>query len=372
MLENPGLLFSIGAFLLLLGPLVFVHEMGHYLVGRWCGVKAEVFSIGFGKEIFGWYDRLGTRWRVSVLPLGGYVQFAGDMNPASQPDAEWQNLPDAERNKTFQSKSLWQRAAIVFAGPAINFLFAILIFAGFAMVYGKVVTPPVVENVEPGTAAAEYGLQEGDHILAINGEKIEYFGDIRQQVAPWPGGEASLLIERDGAELTKTITLGTAYIEDRFGNRSPYGLLGIAPPERVIEPASLLEAPQIGVEQTVRVVRFMITTLGQIITGSRSLKELGGPLKIGQVSGERLAAGTAEFVELVALISINLGFINLLPIPMLDGGHLLFYAIEAVRRRPAGPRMQEWAFRFGLSFVLLFMVLVTVNDVLSFGLLRVE
>lgn len=368
-MENPGLLFSVAAFILLLGPLIFIHEMGHYLVGRWCGVKAEVFSIGFGKELFGWNDKRGTRWQVSVLPLGGYVQFAGDMNPASQADETWKALPDAQRNQTFQSKTLWQRAAIVFAGPAINFLFAILIFAGFAMVYGKIVTPPLIQNVEPGTAAAEYQLREGDRIVAINGEKIIYFEDIREHVMPWPGADAKLLIERDGAQLEKNIVLGTAYNQDRFGNKSAYGLLGVVPPMRIIEPVSTLEAPVYGVEKTISVVKLMVTTLGQVITGTRSIKELGGPLKIGQVSGEQLATGPIAFISLVALISINLGFINLLPIPMLDGGHLLFYAIEAVRRRPAGPQMQEWAFRLGLSFVLVFMVVVTVNDVLSFGLL---
>ncbi|MEM1131387.1 MAG: RIP metalloprotease RseP [Pseudomonadota bacterium] len=368
-MENPSFLFSVGAFLLLLGPLVFIHEMGHYLVGRWCGVKADVFSIGFGREIFGWNDKSGTRWKVSMIPLGGYVQFAGDMNPASQPDADLDGLSEAERNQTFQSKTLLQRAAIVFAGPAVNFLFAILIFAGFALIYGKVVTPPLVENVEPGTAAAEYQLEEGDRILAINGEEIAYFEDIRQHVMPWPGAGATLSIERDGTRLEKQVTLGTAYQEDRFGNKSPYGLLGIAPPKQIIEPVSLLEAPVYGIDKTVDVVKLMITTLGQIITGTRSVKELGGVLKIGQVSGEQLAAGPIAFISLIALISINLGFINLLPIPMLDGGHLLFYAIEAVRRRPLGPNATEWAYRFGLSFVLVFMVLVTVNDLLSFRLL---
>lgn len=368
-MENPGLLFSIMAFILVLGPLVFVHEMGHYLVGRWCGVKADVFSIGFGKELFGWNDKRGTRWKVCALPLGGYVQFAGDMNPASQEDESWKELPEKERNETFQSKTLWQRAAIVFAGPAVNFLVAILILAGFAMVFGKVVTPPLVDKVEPGTAAAEYALEEGDRILAIHGEPVEYFEDIRQHVALWPGRDTKILIERDGAQLEKDIVLGTAYIEDRFGNKSAYGLLGVAPPQRIIEPVSFLQAPVYGVQQSIVILKNMITGIGQIITGKRSIKELGGPLKIGQVSGEQLAAGPVEFIWLIALISINLGFINLLPIPMLDGGHLMFYAIEAVRRRPAGPQMQEWAFRFGLSCVLLFMVVVTVNDVLSFRLL---
>ena len=370
MTQAPGLLLTIIAFALVLGPLVFVHEMGHYLAGRWFGVKADEFAIGFGRELFGVTDSRGTRWKFGWLPLGGYVRFAGDMNPASQPTAEWLNLPPAERARTFQAKPLWQRAIIVAAGPFVNMALAVLILAGFALAYGEARTPSVVGQVLPGSAAAAAGLQAGDRIAAIEGRTIDRFDQLVMYVSIRPGETVRATIERDGRLRDLPVTFAERHERDRFGNDYRVGQLGVTSGPPVREPVGLLEAPVVGVRRTGEIVGTMLDTLGQIISGRRSVDELGGPLRIAQVSGQQLSLGWAEFVSLVALISINLGFINLLPVPILDGGHLLFYAIEGVRRRPVGAKAQEWAFRGGLAAILALMLLVTINDLGAFGLWR--
>ena len=370
MIQTPGLLLTLLAFVLVIGPLVFVHELGHYLAGRMFGVKADVFSIGFGREVAGWTDKRGTRWKIGWMPLGGYVRFAGDMNAVSQPSAEWLSLPPEERNKTFQSKSVWQRAVIVAAGPIVNFVLAILILAGFAFAYGDTRTPPVVGMVVEGSAAAQAGLQAGDRITRLGDREIEIFEDMLAYTRIHPGERAEVSLVRGGQSMTVPVTIGIDEQVDRFGNRYRVGMLGIARVERVTKPVSLLEAPVVAVKRTGDILSMMVETIGQIITGRRSVKELGGPLSIAKVSGEQITLGVDAFVFLIALVSINLGFINLLPVPMLDGGHLLFYAIEAVRRRPVGPEAQEWAFRGGLAAILALMLLVTFNDLGNFGLWR--
>lgn len=367
MTESPGIVLTVLAFVLVIGPLVFIHELGHYLVGRWCGVHAEVFSIGFGKELHGWTDKRGTRWKLSWLPLGGYVRFAGDMSPASQPSPEWMALPETERNRTFQAKPVWMRTLIVAAGPAINFLFALIILAGFALAYGKSETPPVAERVLPGSAAAFAGFVDGDRVIKIDGRGIETFDEIARIVKYRPEEELSVEIDRGGSIRHLTVKTGVQLERDRFGNSYKLGLLGIENRNPVIVPVRLWEAPGVAVERTGAILRIMVDTLGQVLTGRRSAKELGGPLKIAQVSGEQVPRGLEDFIFFVALISINLGFINLLPVPMLDGGHLLFYALEAIRRKPVGPVAQEWAFRAGLLVLLSLMVFVTFNDLSSFG-----
>ena len=370
MTDNPGILIYLLSFLIVIGVLVFVHEMGHYLVGRWCGVKAETFAIGFGKEIVGWTDKRGTRWKVCMLPLGGYVQFAGDMDPAGSKSSDWLSLPAEERNQTFQSKSLWKRAAIVFAGPAINFIFAILIIMGFVLAYGTSATLPVASQISPDSTAAAMGMQPGDRVVSVNGEKIDLFDDLREKIMLIPDQNIELVYERDGQRIARQGKTGVQILTDRFGNEYRLGLLGMSSSQVEWRPVGLLEAPVVAVDKTIGIVDQITTTLGQVITGKRSVKELGGPLKIAQVSGEQFKLGLESFILFVALISINLGFINLLPIPMLDGGHLMFYAIEAVRRKPANAKVQEWAFRSGLALVLAFMLVVTFNDLSSFGLFR--
>jgi len=367
-LSHPGIFWTILSFLLVIGPLIFVHEMGHYWVGRWFGVKAEVFSIGFGRELVGWTDRRGTRWKIAPFPLGGYVKFAGDMNPAGQPSHDWLTMPAEERSRTFQAKPLWQRFLIVAAGPVTNFLFATLIFTALFRAYGEPFTPPVIGSVQQRSAAAEAGLKAGDRLLKVGGTSLNRFEDIQPLVVL--RADQKLRIEglRNGQPFATDATIKKVEVKDRFGNRGHIGLLGIGPGAPVYRPIPLLQAPRAAVEECWLRVKMTLQGLGQIIVGKRSVKELGGPLQIAKLSGEQATLGWINFVVFVAVISINLGFINLLPVPMLDGGHLLFYAIEGVRRRPLPPRAVEWAFRTGLAALLVLMIFVTMNDLASFGL----
>ena len=364
-ITQPGFLMYILGFFLLLGPLVTIHELGHYLVARWFGVRANVFSIGFGKELAGWTDKRGTRWKLAALPLGGYVQFAGDMNPASQPDAEWLKLPPAERDCCFQAKPLWQRALIVLAGPAANFILAIAILAAFLMVYGQIVASPTIGKVESGSVAAKAGLREGDRIVAIGGSEVGEFGDISKLVAPHPGERMAVELTRGGEPLSLALVTASKTERDEFGNEFVRGYLGIGPSAVEVQAVNLFEAVGLAVGQTRDMVGLMVTGISQIVSGQRSVEELGGPLKIAKFSGEQLSLGWRSFVAFAAFISINLGFINLLPIPVLDGGHLAFYAAEAIRRKPASPKSQEWAFRTGVAFVVALMLFVTFNDLAS-------
>ena len=368
MIHSPGIMFTILAFALVIGPLVFLHELGHYLAGRVFGVKAEVFSIGFGRELFGVTDKRGTRWKFSTLPLGGYVKFAGDMNAASQPDADWLMLPPEQRAQTFPSKPVWQRAIIVAAGPVMNFVIAILILAGFAVAYGENRTPTVVGSVVAGSAASTAGIVPGDTITALGGERVETYGDMVMYVRPRAGEHMRVDFLHGGTALSRDVLIGEQRLGDGFGNVEKAGLLGIGPTAPIVAPVSILEAPGVAVRQTGALLNLMVVTIRQIVTGARPLDQLHGPLGTAKIAGERLTLGPVEFVFLIALVSINLGFINLLPVPMLDGGHLFFYAIEAVRRKPVGPEVQEWAFRGGLAALLALMLLVTFNDLASFGL----
>ena len=367
-MTNPGFAYSVLAFLLVIGPLIFIHELGHYFVGRWFGVKAETFSIGFGREIFGWTDRRDTRWKVGWLPLGGYVRFKGDMNPASTPSDEWLALPPAERNETFQAKPLWQRFLIVLAGPLTNFLFAILVYIALFASYGEPRTQPVISGISQNSAAARAGFQPGDRVLAIDGAQVGRFEDIASYVALRPEQRMRFDILRQGRRISLDATPAAEVQRDRFGNEARIGRLGIARGGIEIAELQPHQAVVAAFRQTGETVEMMVVTLGQVISGSRSLKEMGGPLKIAQFSGQQASLGWLDFVLFMSLISINLGFINLLPIPLLDGGHLLFYTIEGVRRKPLKPEAQEWAFRTGLAVLLALMIFVTFNDLASFGL----
>jgi regulator of sigma E protease len=366
--SNPGILWTILSFLLVIGPLIFVHELGHYLVGRWFGIKAEAFSIGFGREIAGWTDKRGTRWKLAWLPLGGYVKFAGDMNAAGQPSPEWLALPAEERARTFQAKPVWQRFLVVLAGPMTNFLAAILILTGFNLAYGVPRTPAVIGAFSEGSPAAAAGLKVGDRVVSIDGQGVDRFEDILPIVALKIGGALKLEVERAGRRFQVDVRPRTIVEKDQFGNENRRPVLGIAHGEQILTPVSPPGAVAASVQQCWMVVTTTVKGLGQIITGSRSVKEMGGPLKIAKLSGEQTSMGLLSFFWFLAVISINLGFINLLPIPMLDGGHLFFYGIEAVRRKPLRPEAQEWAFRTGLAALLALMILVTFNDLGSFGL----
>jgi len=368
-LSSPNILITVIAFIVMIGILVIIHELGHYWVGRWCGVKAERFSIGFGPQIYGRVDKRGTLWRVAALPLGGYVQFAGDMGAAGGEDPEWMKLPEKERNQTFQSKKLWQRAAIVFAGPAVNFLFAILIIASFYTIYGNPARPALVAEVAESQSAEKMGVRIGDKVIELNGREVTGFAELAREVSILPNEVVNIKIERAGEVIALSGKLGERIVKDEYGNEARLGSFGIVGSDEVtLESVPIWKAPLLATKETADIVRLTFKSLGQIITGKRSVKELGGPLKIAKVSGERFALGVLEYISLIALISINLGFINLLPIPMLDGGHLLMYGIEAIRRKPVSPAFQEWFFKVGFITVVGFMIMVTFNDLSSFGL----
>lgn len=368
-MNNPGFLYTIFWFLLAIGPLIFIHELGHYFAGRWFGVKADVFSIGFGRELFGWTDRRGTRWKVGWLPMGGYVKFAGDMNPASTPTDEWLSLPAEERARTFQAKNVWQRFIIVLAGPATNFMFAIVAFMIIFGIYGLPTTPAQVGTVERGSVAQAAGFQPGDLILSVNGSRIDAFADLTTYIALRPGEPMEFRVRRGGREIRIEAAPRPMIDRDQFGNQARIGRLGITPSGRMeFTRLAFYRLPGAAIDKTVESVQTMVTALGQVISGRRSVRELGGPLKIAEVSGQQASLGWLPFFWLMTMVSINLGFINLLPIPLLDGGHLLFYVIEGVRRKPLRPEAQEWAFRTGLAVLLALMIFVTFNDLASFGL----
>ena len=368
-MSSPGFFFTILAFLLVIGPLIFIHELGHYYAGRWFGVKADTFSIGFGREITGWTDKRGTRWKVGWLPLGGYVKFAGDMSPASTPNDEWLSLPAEERNQTFQAKKLWQRFIIVAAGPLTNFLFAIVALMIIFATVGYPTTPAQIGRVLPNSAAAAAGFRPGDLITAADGRAIRTYAELRSYAALRPEQEVVFSVRRGTAHLELHATLRADTDADEFNNEARVGRLGVEP-GRTLELSALpvQQLPGAAVRTTISTVQNMITALGQVITGQRSMKELGGPIKIAEVSGQQASLGWLNFFWLMVMVSINLGFINLLPIPLLDGGHLLFYLIEGVRRKPLKPEAQEWAFRTGLAVLLALMIFVTFNDLASFGL----
>ncbi len=372
-LNLPLWLYYVLGFPLLLGPLITIHELGHYLVGRWFGVHAEAFSIGFGKEVWGRTDRRGTRWKLSALPLGGYVQFKGDMNPASIPDAEGAaNATAEERAGSFHHAALWKRALIVFAGPATNLLLTLAIFAGFFALYGKPVpadagqqlTVAEFAEISPARAA---GIEIGDRIVAVEGDRMEDFRDVQDAIMLYPGRTLDITVDRDGTEQTIPVLVRSVEMEDRFGNVSKVGLIGIASGASgfEFEPQGIVSSLGLAVDHSIGIVDMMLTGIGQIFTGERSVQELGGPVKIAKFSGEQLSMGAMAFINFAALISLNLAFINLLPIPALDGGHLAFYAAEAVRRKPVGPRGTEVAYRAGVALVLMLMVFVTINDLVS-------
>ena len=367
MFDQPPLWFIAVAFLCAIGPLVFIHEMGHYLVARWFGIGAEQFSIGFGREIAGWTDKRGTRWKIGWLPLGGYVRFIGDMNPASQAAADT-NLTVQQRAVAFHNKPWWKRFLVVLAGPMANFLLAIAIFAVFFATFGIPRTPALVGEVQQGSVAASIGLRPGDRIETIAGQNVGSFEDMRRIVSIRPDERVDIQFERDGRDRTVAATLGAHTLTDEFGQTYRVGLLGVLGGQRVLERSAIGSVVPEATRYTFALTRSMIDGLAQIITGRRSTKDLGGPLKMAQIAGQQASLGAFEFIQLLALFSINLGFINLLPVPMLDGGHLVFYAAEAVRRKPVSERAQEWAFRGGLAMLLALIMFTTVNDLASFGL----
>jgi regulator of sigma E protease len=368
-LASPGLLFTLAVFALVIGILVFVHEFGHYGVARLFGIKVETFAVGFGREVLGWTDRHGTRWKLGWIPMGGYAKFAGDANAASQPDlSQDAALPPEERANLFHNRPLWQRTLVVAAGPAINFAFAILIFTVFFMTYGHQITPPVIGQVVAGTPAASAGLKPGDRIVRMDGQTVERFEDVSRIVAINAGTSMQIELDRAGSPVVLQATPKVVKEQDRFGNRYERGQLGLTSGELVVVRHGPLTALRWAVVETVGVVRLMWDTLAQVVTGRRAIEDLGGPIKIAQFSGQSATLGLPALIGFIALVSINLGFINLLPIPMLDGGHLFLYALEGVRRRPLNPKVQEWAFMSGFALLMSLMLVLTWHDLQSVGI----
>lgn len=438
-----------GTFLLVLSILVFVHEWGHYIVARWCGVKVETFSIGFGKELFGWTDKKDTRWKVSLIPLGGYVKMFGDTDPASSGHTEGVEEGDkvrpftkAEKEVAFYNKSVSKRAAIVFAGPAINFIFAILILFGLYSFYGQPVTPPMASAIIGGSAADKAGFQPHDKIISIGGQEIDRFEDIRRVVTVALDTPLKFVLERDGKAIETTVTPEKKEVTDRFGFTHSRGLLGIIGPgsglaiknittvsgrdlkgedivrkvllskmnrtveieldrgeetdQLIIRPFADLNrglrdseskdygaliisdsieediikhGPVNGIKAAISETWILsastLTALGQMFTGARSPTELGGIIRIGAIAGDMAQAGFLAIITFTALLSINLGLINLFPIPMLDGGHLVFYALEAIKGGPISEKFQEYAFRFGFVVLIGMMLFANLNDIVQ-------
>jgi len=351
-------------FVVVLSILVFVHEFGHFWVARRCGVKIETFSIGFGGEIFGWTDRLGTRWRIGWLPVGGFVKMFGDADASSKPDAQAASqMSEDERRVAFAYKALWQKALIVGAGPGINFLFAILVMTGLFATVGQPFTPPVIGKIQPGSAAEHAGLQPGDLIQSVDGVEVHRFEELRQMIMLDTGEPLTLSLIRYGHPMTLKATPEIVDERDLLGNNQKIGRLGMLPSgDVVIRHEDPLTAVWQASRETWTITATSLETLGQMIIGRRSTDDLSGPIGIGQLSGEVGKEGFVPVVHFIALLSINLGLINLFPIPVLDGGHLLFYAIEAVRRRPVSERALALGFRVGFALIVSFFVFVMWHD----------
>jgi len=358
---------SLVAFLAVLTVLVYIHELGHYLAARQCGVRVEVFSIGFGPEIFGKTSSNGTRWKFSAVPFGGYVKMFGEQAPTDGRAAEQSSEMDIKQS--FYNKPLRQRAWIVFAGPLSNFLFAILILAGLFVALGEPHTPPSISTVQPGSAAERGGLKPGDVFLEVDGEQIERFEDLRRLVQLSPNRELSILVRR-GDQTVRLNVIPDAAEETRFGTSQLVGRLGVARGTRDLtfvryDPFTALYKAAF---QTAKMSKDMLAAVGQIIVGERTAKELGGPIKIAQISGEMAQAGFVMLIQFAAILSINLGLINLFPVPLLDGGHLMFYLVEAVRGKPVGQKAMTVSLNIGLMLILTLTVFVTWNDLVQSSL----
>jgi regulator of sigma E protease len=360
---------TILTFLIVLTVLVFVHELGHYLSARRNGVKVQIFSIGFGPELLGWTDRAGTRWKLSLIPIGGYVKMFGDADAASIPSESVQEMTEEEKAVSFFHKRLLQRTEIVAAGPAANFLFAIVVLAGFFMTVGQPFTPANIGEVVAGSAAEQAGIQPKDTIVAIDGKTIERFEDIQQVVGLNSGEPMQVLVRRDGQELTLSATPSVIEEKDVFGNVHRIGRLGIKRNGTEFVRRDPVSALWRAADETWNMATGTLTALGQIVMGTRTTDELGGPIRIAQMSGVVAEGGPNSVIWFMAVLSVNLGLINLFPIPILDGGHLLFYAAEAIRGRPLGQRAQEYGFRVGLALVLTLMIFVTWNDLVRIGVI---
>lgn len=358
-------------FLLVLTLLVFVHEMGHYLVGRWSGIRILAFSIGFGPELIGWTDRHGTRWKLAAIPLGGYVKFYGDEDAASVPDYKrLEALAPEERSQTFLGAKLWKRAATVAAGPIANFILAIAIFAVLFSVYGRQVADPVVARVNENSAAAQAGVVPGDRLISIDNTPVVTFDDVRRYVSVRPEMPISIRIERNGAMLDLSMVPQRTELTDQFGNKMEIGVIGILTDQEAGNFRTVsygpIEAVGQGVLQSWHVVTGTFDYLSNVVTGRMKADQIGGPIRVAKVSGQMATLGIPFLLNIAAILSVSIGLLNLMPVPVLDGGHLMFYAVEALRGRPVGPAAQDVAYRIGFAMVLMLMVFATWNDISMF------
>jgi regulator of sigma E protease len=355
-------------FLFVLTVVVFVHEMGHYLVGRACGIGVNAFSIGFGPELIGFNDRRGTRWKLCAIPLGGYVKFVGDMNASSsQPSSdEIAALSEAQRKVAFHTQPVWKRAATVFAGPAFNFLLTIAVFAVLFSIHGRYVAEPMVASVNPGSPAAAAGIQPGDRFVSVNGEKVDTFADVQRLVSGRAGDPLTFVMLRDGSEVSMVATPQPMEQEDALGNKIKVAVIGVVNNQELGQPRLITYSPIGALGAAVEETGHIVERTGQFLTrfavGREDKCQLGGPVKIAGMSAQAARLGFDWLVQLVALLSVGIGILNLLPIPPLDGGHLMFYGIEAVIRRPVSERMMEAVYRTGMLLVLAFMAFVFWND----------
>jgi len=359
-------------FLAVITAIVFVHEMGHFLVARACGVRVETFSIGFGPELFGRTSRTGTRWRVSLLPFGGYVRMFGDLDGPGDATDKLAAMTPEERAVAFRGKKLAQRAAIVAAGPAANFIFGIVLLAAIYVAYGQPVITPVVGEVQAGSAAEAAGLKAGDKVLVANGEKIDTFQDLQLVVRMTVGEPVLLQIERDGQTRAVSVQPHMEEVSDALGNKQRVPLLGILASQNAstVVHHTLFSAVGAAIPGTWQMTKSMLQGVGQILSGRRGSDQLSGPIGIARQIGQASHLGLTGVLIFAVYISINLGLVNLFPIPLLDGGHLLFYGVEAILGRPLGQRVQEYGFRVGLFLVLALMVLATGNDLGIWKLIR--
>ncbi len=367
-LGTDGLLVgTLIPFLFVLTIVVFVHEMGHYLVGRWCGIGVKAFSIGFGPEIVGFNDCRGTRWKLSAIPLGGYVKFVGDMNAMSTPDAaEIEQLSQEERKIAFHTQPVWKRAATVVAGPLFNFLLTIVVFAALFGIYGKVIMQPVVAEVRPDSPAAIAGFLPGDRFVSVDGTPVESFADVQRLVSGRAGDPIVFVLAREGGEVTLTATPEIMEQKDALGNVVKIGVIGVVNTVESGQPRVEKFTPAGAVVEAVQETGHIIVRTGQFlkrfVVGREDKCQLGGPVKIAKISGQAAKLGFEWVVQLVAMLSVGIGILNLLPIPPLDGGHLVFYGVEAVKGRPVSERAMEAVYRVGMFLVLGFMLFVFWND----------
>lgn len=367
-LSTDGLLLgTIVPFLFVLMIVVFVHEMGHYLVGRWCGIGVKAFAVGFGPELIGFNDRRGTRWKLCAIPLGGYVKFVGDMNVTSSPEGgEADRLSTAERKVAFHTQPVWKRAATVFAGPLFNFLLTIAVFTVLFTAYGRYVMEPTVAEVRAESPAAKAGIQPGDQFVSVDGRQVETFSDVQRLVSGRGGDPIAFVMMRDGKEVSVTAVPELMEQQDALGNKVKVAVIGVVNNEELGQPRLITYGPGGAFVQAVTETGQIIARTGQFLKrfvfGREDKCQLGGPVKIADMAGKAAKLGFGWLVQLVALLSVGIGFLNLLPIPPLDGGHLAFYAVEAVIRRPVSERAMEAVYRVGMILVLAFMGFVFWND----------